>query len=165
LRGRAVAQHLGALERAGRQQREIHRLRTARGDVDERRAVEAPAVDQHQRVIGREIPQRGRPHEDRTVGGRDAPHVIGGHDCLELAVEIGRRGLAQILRRNDVDRHVRFQHRALRAPRAGHDDLFELLIVERGADRRGVRIRRIGGVGIRGQDRRDGGGNRREAHD
>ena len=60
LRRRAIAQHFDALDRAGRNLRQIGGLRTAA--AQQRAAVEAAAIDQYQRLVRRQATQRGGAH-------------------------------------------------------------------------------------------------------
>jgi hypothetical protein len=53
----------------------VHRAQRASCRFTSARAVAARAVDQHQRLVGREVAQRHGAHERRAVGDREALRV------------------------------------------------------------------------------------------
>jgi len=162
LRGRAVAQHFHALDRGGRDQAVIDRLRTLvhraeRFDlqVHQRRAMASLAVDQHQGLVRRQVAQVGRTHERGAVGDREALRVERRRNVGQLVGEVGRGLLLQVRRTEDIDRGHRFGGRAALHAGAGDDELVEvdgLLAGGRcGGGSRGLRgiLREGGGYGSR----------------
>ena len=79
LRGRAVVQHFGMPQRDRGNHRQVGALRAVehgvREPVDDRGAVPPLAVDEHERVIGSEIPQACGPNNRPPVADRLRVHV------------------------------------------------------------------------------------------
>ena len=93
--------------------------------VDQRRAVAALAVDQHQRLVGRQVAQVGRAHEGGAVGDREALGVERRRDVGQLVGEVGRGLLLEVGRTEHVDRRQRFGRRAALHAGTGDDQLVE----------------------------------------
>ena len=130
LRRGAVAQHLHLPQGDRRDGRDVGSLRAVRHTAEpdeDRRAVAALAVDQHQRVVVGEVAQAGRPHERRRAADRVRGDVERGNQVPQLVVERGGSLAHDVAKWNGVDGNRRCGHRArLRA--AADDDhlLFEL---------------------------------------
>ena len=126
---RAVAQHLDPAERDGRNCREIRPLRAERDavspvPVNDRRAVPAFAVDEDERVVGRQVAQHRRPHERGGVADRLDVDGERRDDRAEPLVDGGRPLVQEVLGADGVDRRRRLDHRAGRGAGADDDDLF-----------------------------------------
>ena len=133
--GCAVAQHFHLSQGDRRDGGAVRPLRTVRHAVDpgnDRRAVAALAVHQHQRMVMREIAQAGRPHERGRVADRMRGDVERGDQGPQLVVERGGALADNILERDGVDRHRRLGHRS--RLRATADDDHLLLELHRHLD-------------------------------
>ena len=125
---RAVPQHLHLAQRDGGNGGDVRTLRTVRyaGEPgDDRRAVAALPVHQHQRVIVRQVAQAGRPDQGGRVTDGMGGDVEGGHQRAQLVVEGGGALADDILQRDGVDGDGRFGHRP-RLGAAAHDHQFRL---------------------------------------
>ena len=112
---RAVAQHLDLSQRYGRDGRDVGPLRPV-GDAvadpgDDGAPVPALAVDQHQRVVGGEAAQVGGSDESCRVPDRLGVDVVGGDQRPQLIADVGAALADDVLNRNGVDRHRRFDGR------------------------------------------------------
>ncbi len=119
LRRRAITQHFDALDRMHRNLRQVRPLRAA--CAQQRRTVEAAAVDQHQGLVRRETPQRGRPHEHQAIVHRHALDHEGRHQLGQHVVEVGRLDRLDLFLREHVHRGQRVELGAVAAARAGDD--------------------------------------------
>ena len=124
LRRGAVTQHLDLPQRNRRDGGDVRSLCTVRhaGEPsDDRRAVAALAVHQHQRVVVRQVAQTGRPNQRGRVTDRVRGDVERGDQRPQLVVERGGALADDVLQRDGVNRYRRGGHR----PRLGavpHDD-------------------------------------------
>ena len=124
LRRGAVAQHLHLAQRNrgnGRDVRTLRAVRHAGEPGDDRRAVAALAVHQHERVVVRQVAQAGRPHQRGGVADWMRGDVEGGDQRPQLVVERGGALADDVLQRNGVNGHRRGGHRP-RPGAAAHDD-------------------------------------------
>ena len=127
LRAGAVAQHLDLADGDGRYPRYVRALRALRESAaqpgERRRAMAPPAVDQHEQVIGRQVPQRHRAVQHHAVGDRLARYVERRRENSQQIRHAGARLRGQqVVGREDVDRDGGFGDRALFHPAAGADD-------------------------------------------
>ena len=124
LRRGAVAQHLHLPQGDGGDGGDVRSLRAVGhpGEPgDDRRAVAALAVDQHQRVVVGEVADAGRPHEGGRVADRVRGDVERGNERPQLVVE-GRQALGgDVLERDGVYRYLRLGHRPRLRATADHD--------------------------------------------
>ena len=122
LRRGAVAQYVDPVDRARGNGVEIHAGRpgahAVREGVDERHLMAPPAVDEHQRFIGREAAQRERPHDIVGVGDALMREVDRRRERLQDLSGLGHALLAEVLRREDVDRHGQLLRRCVSRARA-----------------------------------------------
>ncbi len=130
LRRGAVAQHFHLPQGDRRNGRDVRTLRAvghAAEPDEDRRAVAALAVDQHQRVVVGEVAQARRPYERGGAADRVRGDVEGGNQVPQPVVERGGALAHDVAKWDGVDGNRGFGHRArLRA--AADDDhlLFEL---------------------------------------
>ena len=73
-------------------------------DLDQRRAVQALAVDLDQHLVAGKAAQRWRANEARGVGDGVLPDEEGRNDVLDRVEQVGRRLGGQLGRADDVDR-------------------------------------------------------------
>ena len=132
LRRGAVTQDLDALDGRGREGRPVHRLRalvhrTERRQlqVDERRAMPARAVHQHERVVGRQVAQADRPDQGRAVRDRKTLRVQRRRDPRQRLGQVERRLVLHAASRQYINRRQRLGRRHAALARAGRDDLFD----------------------------------------
>ena len=152
----AIAQHLDALDRADRDRVEVDRggaLADLAVGVDQRAAVAALAVDQHQHLIGREAAQLGRPDVVGAAGVGLAREIERGQQRLQRAAQlaIDHAGLADVLGGKHVHRRGGFQHGPVDGAGAGDDHGVQRF----GGVRRVLRKYVLGQQGG-GEDERDG---------
>ena len=118
LRRGAVTQHLDLPQRNRGNGRDVRSLRTVRhaGEPgDDRRAVAALAVDEHQRMVVGQVAQAGRAHQRGGVTDRVRGDVERGDQRPQLVVERGGALPDDVLQRDGVNRYRRGGHR----PRLG----------------------------------------------
>lgn len=120
LRRCPVAQHLDALDCKIGNGRKIGGLRTAR--PEQRGAVIAFAVHQHEGLVGGQAAQRRRAHECEPVGRGQPLNIEGGEQLRERVGEVIGHAAVDRLRREDVDRRQRIELGAPRVAGSGHDD-------------------------------------------
>ena len=84
----------------------------------------ALAIDQDQRVVGREVAQTGWPDDSGRVADGLGVDVEGGRDIAQEIGQVCAALVDEIFAADYVDRHGRVRHRA-RLPRPGHDLLFK----------------------------------------
>ncbi len=135
LRAGAVAQHLDGVDGRGGQRIDVHRDGAGEQALGVHHGADvAPlAVDQHQRLVGRQAAQLDRAHRVGGAAGRHARHVDGGIERLQrLAHVAGAERLGQLRAGEQVDRHGAVEHGAVAGPRAGDHHL----------------LRRVGGGGL-----------------
>ncbi len=140
LRGGAVAQHLDLPQGDRRDGRDVRTLRAVRhpGEPgDDRRAMAALAVDQHQRVVVGEVADAGRPHQRGRVADRVGGDVERGDQGPQLVVEGGGPLAHDVLERDGVDRHLRLGDRP--GPGAAAEDDHPLGELDRHLDVEGGR--------------------------
>ena len=129
LRGRAIAQDLDALDRAGRNRIQIDTRRAAADravDVDERAGMTTLAVDEYQHLIGTESAQRRRTDVISSVGNRRPRKIEGWRQQLD---DLARLDLARRLdlgRRQNVNGHRRVENRPIVCARADDNRGVEL---------------------------------------
>ena len=127
---RAVAQHLGLLERQSGNERDVGALRTVCEAVavpgDDGRAVAPLPVDQHQRVIRREAAKVRGPREGRRVRNRLNVDVERRDHVAQQVGEVGVALLNDVRRRDHVDGYGRFGHRSRLGAATDCDQAFEL---------------------------------------
>ena len=125
MRRRAVAQHLGLPYCNGGDDGEVRSLRAVGDTVaepgDDRRAMAPLAVDQEQRVIGRQVAQVRRTNDGRRVADRLNVDVEGGDHGPQLLRQLGSALGDEVIGPDDVDRHGRLDGRA-RLRSAADDD-------------------------------------------
>src|SRR6266540_528436 len=125
LRRRTVTQHLDPVDGAARQRVEIHATRAGphpvRERVEHRHLMSAPAIQEHEGVIGTQTAQRERPHD-----------VVGVRNALAREIDRGRQVLENLARLvgslhrdffggEDVDGHRQLLGRGMTRPRPDDD--------------------------------------------
>ena len=124
LRRGAVPQHVDAVDRARGNGVEIHAGRpgahAVREGVDERHLMTSPAVDEHQRLIGREAAQRERPHDVVRVGDALMREVHRRCQRLQNLPGLGHALFRHVLGREDVDRYRELLRRGVARARSDH---------------------------------------------
>ena len=134
LRARAVAQHFDPLDRADRNAVEVDRAR-ALAELgfgrEGRRRVAPLAVHEHEHLVRAQVPQLRRAHEVREVRVRLPRQVERGYERLQRRADFAgqRRGLANRIRRDEVDRREALVDVVARRARADDDDFFERRLV------------------------------------
>ena len=127
LGGCAIAQDFDPLDRQRRDGVEIDR-RAAASDrpvqIEQGGSVTTLAVDEHQRLVGRQAPQGCRAQRIRTVGNRGLGEVEAGHQLIEDLVDLGVAGIVQCVPADDVDRNRTVRCGAIRPAGSDDDDLF-----------------------------------------
>ncbi|KAG1254252.1 hypothetical protein G6F68_010943 [Rhizopus microsporus] len=152
-----IAQHFDALDRAGRNLRQIGRLRTA--VAQQRAAVETAAVDQHQCLVRRQAAQGSRAHEHLAVGHRQALHHERRHQLGQHVLQIGGFNRLDVFLGEYIHRRQRFELGAVGGAGAGDQHRIELggrrAAACRGIDRIGLRCDRASCAG-HGKGKEDG---------
>ena len=124
LRRGAVAQHVDAVDGARGNGVEIDAGRpgahAVREGVDERHLMTAPAVDEHQRLIGREAAQRERPHDVVRVGDALMREVHRRCQRLQNLPGLGHALFRHVLRREHIDRDRELLRCGMPRPRSDH---------------------------------------------
>ena len=125
LGGRTVAEHFHGSQRDGGDIADIRAVRAEAVQLHQSRAMAAPAVDQHERVMGVEPTQAGGAYERRAVGNRLPRDIERRHDRVDDIHQIGRIDALDLFQTEDVHRHGGVDRRTLLAPRADGHHLFE----------------------------------------
>jgi len=128
LRRRAVAQYFDALDGAARDGIEIDRRGAAAQtavDVDDGGGVPALAVDQHQRLIGRQTAQLRRAHVVRSVGDRGVGEVERRNGTRQRLDQLAGAMRIELLDAEHIDRRQRLGDRAIGQTGTGDDHLIQ----------------------------------------
>jgi len=125
LRRGSVPEDLDPIDHAGGQRVQVHtagpRAHPGAEDVDERRVMASLAVDEDQRVVGREAAQGEGPHDVGRVGHALAGEVDGRRELLEDRARLGRRMAGDLFGRVHVDGDRQLVGRAVLGARADED--------------------------------------------
>ena len=151
----AVTEHLDAPDSGAGDGVEVDRNGAAADEavhVHQRAGVAALAVDEQQRLVGREAAQCGRTNVVRAVTDRGARKIEGGHQRLEHLGRLGVPAEVEVEVREHVDRHDRLGDRTRIEARAGGDDRVELhdFTLAAGIGGRGLGTDQRGADGKRG---------------
>ena len=131
LRGGAVAQHFDRLDGGQRDRVQIDGGRAAADgavDVHQRRGMPALAVDEYQRLVGREAAQGRRADVIRAIGDGRPGEIERRRGAGQSLGEFGRGGRLQGGARQYVDRRQRIEPRAADGAGARDDHLVDVLI-------------------------------------
>ena len=127
----AIAQHLHLVDRHRRNHRQVRPLgASGQGTAqlgDDRPAMAALAVDQHQGVVRRQTAQGGGPRDGGRITNGVPLHVVGRQQIAQHVVHVGGAHVLEVLARDHVHGHGGIRHRTLRPAGAEHHEFLEFL--------------------------------------
>jgi hypothetical protein len=129
LGGSAVTQDFDVIDRVDRDRVDINRRGAAPErtvDVDDGGGVLALAIDQHQRLVGRQAAKLRGLGCIRSIGDRGLRKVERWQQHAQGGGKAGSAGALQVLRREHVDRCQRGGFGTIECTRAGDNDLLHL---------------------------------------